>query len=73
MIGRRSSQPWQQPTETPPDIRPFELPALKSAQVIDPDVIFTVVNRCYPEKSKFNINFLNFHLRFDKCDTTPPS
>lgn len=64
------SLPWQQPTETPPDIRPFELPtlkgtppsfhtpipALKSAPVIDPDAIFTVINRCYPEKSKFNID-----------------
>ncbi|UXI04708.1 hypothetical protein [Photobacterium sp. TY1-4] len=64
------SLPWQQPEETPPDIRPFELPtlkgtppnfhtpipALKSAPVIDPDAIFTVINRCYPEKSKFNID-----------------
>ncbi|RWX52911.1 hypothetical protein EDI28_24755 [Photobacterium chitinilyticum] len=64
------SLPWNQPAEPPPEIQPFELPtlkgkaphfitpapALKSAPQIDPDAIFTVVNNCYPEKTKFKID-----------------
>jgi len=68
--GWNVNLPWNQPAEPPPDIQPFELPtlkgkaphfitpapALKSAPQIDPDAIFTVVNNCYPEKTKFKID-----------------
>ena len=66
------SLPWEQPAETPPDVKPFELPtlkgdaphfitpapalALKAAPKIDPDAIYTAVNNCYPEKTKFKID-----------------
>ncbi|MCW8332027.1 hypothetical protein MD588_24860 [Photobacterium sp. SDRW27] len=64
------SLPWSQPADPPPDIQPFELPtlkgktphfitpapALKAAPTVDPDAIFTVVNNCYPEKTKFKID-----------------
>lgn len=64
------SLPWQQPDDSPPDIKPFELPTLKGraphfntpvaalqpAPQIDPDAVFYVINNCYPEKSKFKID-----------------
>lgn len=68
--GWQISLPWTQPAEPPPDIQPFELPTLKGeaphfvtpspalepAPKVDPDAIFTVVNNCYPEKTKFKID-----------------
>jgi hypothetical protein len=64
------SSPWSQPSEAPPEVKPFELPtlkgksphfntpipALRAAPVIDPDAIFNIITHCYPEKSKFKID-----------------
>lgn len=62
--------PWQQPSEQAPNIQPFELPTLKGespdfhsaipaiqgAPKVDPDTIYHVITRCYPEKTKFKID-----------------
>ncbi|MDE1251560.1 hypothetical protein MCT08_18525 [Vibrio aestuarianus] len=62
--------PWNEPEIAPPEIKPYELPTLKGgaphyntstpalspAPLIDPDVIFNTVLKCYPEKSKFKID-----------------
>lgn len=64
------SMPWRQPSDPPPNIKPFELPTLKGraphfntpisalrpAPVIDPDAVFYVITNCYPEKSKFKVD-----------------
>lgn len=62
--------PWQEQEVTPPEFKPYELPTLKGsaphynapipallpAPKIDSDRIFDSVLRCYPEKSKFDID-----------------
>ena len=63
--------PWQQPEENePPQVQVFELPTLKGespdfhtaipalqdAPRVNPDQIYQVVTRCYPEKTKFKID-----------------
>ncbi|WP_105062753.1 hypothetical protein [Photobacterium angustum] len=62
--------PWQQPSEQVPNVKPFELPTLKgespnfhtaipaiqAAPKVDPDTIYSVITRCYPEKTKFKID-----------------
>lgn len=63
--------PWQKSEDNePPDIQLFELPTLKGespdfhtaipalqdAPRVNPDQIYQVVTRCYPEKTKFKID-----------------
>lgn len=63
--------PWQQSDENElPEIQPFELPTLKgespdfhtaipalqNAPRVNPDHIYQVITRCYPEKTKFKID-----------------
>ncbi|EKO5187825.1 hypothetical protein ACEOHO_004250 [Vibrio vulnificus] len=62
--------PWSEPEHKAPEIRPYELPtlngvaphyntptpALSPAPKIDPDTIFDVILRCYPEKSMFKLD-----------------
>lgn len=62
--------PWQEPELNAPEIKPFELPtlsgdaphyntptpALRPAPKINPDIIYSTVLQCYPEKSKFKLD-----------------
>ena len=63
--------PWQQSEDNePPEIQLFELPTLKgespdfhtaipalqNAPRVNPDHIYQVITRCYPEKTKFKID-----------------
>ncbi|OBU30167.1 hypothetical protein [Photobacterium kishitanii] len=62
--------PWQQPDNEPPEVQLFELPTLKgkspdfhtaipalqNAPKANPDQIYQVITRCYPEKTKFKID-----------------
>lgn len=63
--------PWQQSDDNePPEIQLFELPTLKgespdfhtaipalqNAPRVNPDHIYQVITRCYPEKTKFKID-----------------
>ncbi|WP_239998850.1 hypothetical protein [Photobacterium phosphoreum] len=63
--------PWQQSDDNePPEIQLFELPTLKgespdfhtaipalqNAPRVNPDQIYQVITRCYPEKTKFKID-----------------
>lgn len=63
--------PWQQPDDNePPEVQLFELPTLKgkspdfhtaipalqNAPRVNPDQIYQVITRCYPEKTKFKID-----------------
>lgn len=64
------STPWSEPEYKAPEIHPYQLPtlsgsaphynqptpALSPAPKIDPDAIFHIILRCYPEKSTFNID-----------------
>lgn len=79
-------KPWDEEGQTEPAIQPYQLPtlngntndfksnipALKDAPKVSPDLIFKAVLHCYPEKSKFNIDInlvAGMRSQLDEYDT----